>query len=934
MPKLNSNHSTKPPSSEKIGYPYSDIIDGLVCSTMRAQRYVIAHCKSGQPLAKIDHQQINRHFCWLSVLNKEGQNRHLVEAPAGMAPLATRSLRSKSSIPPELRNAFEEQQSVGWPHDALGEKQIPPAQKKYVQEDATRISALIIDSFKEFVELGTRADGATEPVTCFIKSPLSIIYDYLTVPDTPGTRAYALVACRNYLFRAFELVPDLDGKGNPSSFSVLAIEESLSHIWTSFRERYLSRGDDKLPPGSRGNVDGLIRHHLAMRKILFLRFQSEEECISYLSATQLAPLSPQSNSEAIDKHGKKKRSYKFEFTRPNRLNNLPEAGEIVNELWGLPIPLRGADIVFKGGLKFSGRQGLVMAIHGGPGAGKTSFALAFAAYLAPFGITSWFLTAEEIKKDLVDRVNGLMPDQVARLSFFPSDFRDYILFRKFDLPSGKGFRTLDEIEEGLMALAQELANDAEADTTNASFYIPRPCDSIVVLDGLHDLFAVEFSSARSDDSEKTSRLIRLYQLVEKLRSLHALVILTTGTAWAGDSTLDYLVDVAIRLSHESTDEYGQKPDRRFTLTKARHQLCAGGTHGLQIGGMKGVRLSPQINYQLEKQSHWRPRLPDTTQVLPGLCRARSLKSIGELMQLITTPDTANAGKNASYVDSPSSVSIYEGSHVFINGQGSGGKAALAMKLAISPSFKAASIESSLKTPPTRQRVLVVSFLYPADYYEHLLRRLRVIQQNEYRREKLAVSGPPPRLEVIHLYPGHLRPHDLFNRIEWELDAAELNADPYTCVVIDGIHNVFLQFPEIEKYGLFWPQLYSALRSRKVTTISTHTTLALPYQTWQQTSTKVDDNRSEPLRHALVQKTDFQFEVDPWPLSQFALNYETLPSEYAVLSDLFVVKTVSAIGQRLPRGHILWSREELELYDLPKHYFDQPSNETDGQLTLR
>ena len=156
----------------------------------------------------------------------------------------------------------------------------------------------------------------------------------------------------------------------------------------------------------------------------------------------------------------------------------------------------------------------------------------------------------------------------------------------------------------------------------------------------------------------------------------------------------------------------------------------------------------------------------------------------------------------------------------------------------------------------------------------------------------------------------------------------------TCVVIDGIHNVFLQFPEIEKYGLFWPQLYSALRSRKVTTISTHTTLALPYQTSQQNAAKVDDNRSEPLRHALVQKTDFQFEVDPWPLSQYGLDFEGLPSDYAVLSDLFVVKTVSAIGQRLPRGHVLWSREELELYDLPKQYFEQPLNEGDGQLPLR
>ena len=914
-------------------FPYSDILDGLVSSVMLAQRAVVMHYKLENSLSRFDHRQINLHFCWLSFATKSGENRHLVEAPDGMNPLGNKWLRNKTSIPLTLRNAFKECKFLDLEVDSNGTKIIPQDIKKYIQEEPTRISTLIINSFHELSDINEFSESHIQTKPIHIRSPLSIIYDFLTVPNAQGTRAYSLLACRNFLFRAFRLIPDLNGLGGSETFSVLEIENSLSHIWTSFRERYLSRGEDKLPPGSPGKIDGLIRHHLALREMLYLRFQSVEKCITYLEGAELVPANIFCNTSENESTNKK-RTYIFEFTRSKRLDSLPDAGEIVNELWGLPIPFRGADIIFKGGLKFSGRQGLIMAIHGGPGAGKTSFALALAAHVIPFGISSWFLSAEEYEKDLIDRMNGLIPDQISRLSFFPKDFQNFIKFTKFKLRDGYGARALNEIEEGLehLEIAMNAINDESEFASKEVFRLPQPCKAIIILDGLHDLFAVGFQKTEIGASQNTTQLERLYQLIEKLKDLHALVILTTGTAWAGDSTLDYLVDVAIRLSHESTDEYGKKPDRRFILTKARHQLCASGVHGLQIGGIKGVRLSPQINYQLEKLSHWRPRLPDKTHIRTGLCRARALKSIGELAKLASATDILESGRSASYIDSTSSVKIYEGSHIFLNGQGSGGKAALAMKLAISPTFKLLS-DNKIKIAPTQQRVLVVSFLYPADYYENLIRRLKLQQGNEYRGEKKPFIGQP-RLEVIHLYPGHLRPNDLFNRIEWELDAGELNADPYTCVVIDGIHNVFLQFPEIEKYSLFWPQIYSALRSRKITTITTHTTLALPNQNWQQPATLVDDNRSEPLRHALVQKTDFQFEIDSWMNSPFQPEWDKLPGEFSALSDLYVVKAISAIGQKIPRDHLLWSREELELYHLPKEYFDRYSSDQDYQLPLR
>jgi len=578
------------------------------------------------------------------------------------------------------------------------------------------------------------------------------------------------------------------------------------------------------------------------------------------------------------------------------LEKLPEVGGIINELWGLPIPIRGADTILRGGLKFSTRQGLVIAIHGGPGSGKTSLALALAAYIAPFGIETLYLTAEEIGTDLIERVAGLVPDEVKRLDFFPVRIESSIRFEHLPLSDEIGVDRLQVVEIALNELAAALKIEEAAGPT-ADFRVPKVCNSVIVLDGVHDLFAA--GSADSSNAHRADQISRLYRLIEILRGLRALVVVTTGINWAGDSALDYLVDMAIRLNFESVEDYGSKPDRRFTLSKARHQLCASGTHGFQIAGKQGVRFSPQINYQLDRRSFWKARLPNKEIVRTSLRRA--------------TQSSHEGAVRAGYVNSIHSVDVFDGSHIFLNGQGSGGKAALALRLALSP--VAARYHADDKHMFRREKILVISFLYPAEYYDHLHKRLETTLLKEYIdvAPKRRVNS---RLSVLHLYPGHLRPHNLYNRIEWELEAAEINGDPYTCVIIDGIHNVFLQFPEIERYSLFWPQMYSSLRSRSLTTISTHTTLALPYASNDgRLSSAIDDRRSEPLRHALIQKSDFQFEIDPWMSSPFR-DWGTSPEELLKYSNLYLFKVVSSLDQRLPTGYLLWNREDHNFSEFP------------------
>ena len=553
---------------------------------------------------------------------------------------------------------------------------------------------------------------------------------------------------------------------------------------------------------------------------------------------------------------------------PN-LRNLPELGEIVNELWGLPIPVRGADTIFRGGLKFPARRGLVCALHGGPGSGKTSLSLGLAAALAPFGIRTMYITAEEQAADLKSRTNGLVASEFRRLSFFPAADSEWLQIVELDRPGPKG-NMLRALGAQFDKIAEDIARwTAEADEEGGP---PLPCRTIVVLDGLHDL-------ARRCDNEAGTSQSELQAFIESCKRLEALVILTTGVEWESDRSIDYLVDVAMRLSLSTEAVYGTKPDRSISLTKARHQLCSPGAHGFQLSGQKGVRFTPQINYQLDRLAIWEPKLPDQLLYKRVLCRALPARQLARLEK----------SRPVEFEEVVGGTRIFARSNVFLNGQGSGGKAGLALKIAISPFFRVRD-ETLVDRP---EKVLIISFLYPREYYENLHERLKRTRQAEYRAEK----APSSRIEVIHLYPGFLKPSTLFNRVMWALDESELNGDPFTAVVVDGIHNVFIQFPEIERNQLFWPQLFSMLGLRNVSTIITHTLLSLDMGHQQRS---VDDSRSDPLRHALVQKTDFSFEIDPAPL---------LDGGAPPILNCFSVRTQSAIGQAYS-GHSFpyWHRD--------------------------
>lgn len=249
------------------------------------------------------------------------------------------------------------------------------------------------------------------------------------------------------------------------------------------------------------------------------------------------------------------------------------------------------------------------------------------------------------------------------------------------------------------------------------------------------------------------------------------------------------------------------------------------------------------------------------------------------------------------------VDIFDSSHVFINGEGPGNKAGLAMKIALGP----LSTSRGGKSIARRRKVLILSFLYAEEHYRRIFNQLRYVFRRELRGE--GDTDRAMSYEVVQLYPGHYRPEQLFNRIEWKIREAELSGDKFTGVIIDGIHNIHHQFPDIEAYPIFWPQMFALLRSRSHMIVTTNTTF--PGQEGERSYGAFSDNATiNTLLHSLVQKTDFRFHLSPiGVLGDFDAGNARV--DYSRPGgDLFWLRCDAAIAQRLPDNDIMWDRQEM------------------------
>lgn len=827
----------------------------------------------------------------------------------------------------------------------------------------TRASAIVQQMTRDCrdfrqADKATRTNELSLQVT--IPSPLAVAGRLLGDPHSEGSQTYALAALQEWIRELIE-----DAAEESIDLSYAAVADALTLITNRWKTSKPISADLR----NNGSTVVFLCNVLALRGIAAMRVDA-----GYLSdlaawsteAADSADVDPAFSSlpatRAMDARlaglwlGLRDATV-AEFIINPRVTELPSAGEMLNLVDSLPVPFEGGDTIFQGGIRLSPEKSLVATISGEFGSGKTLFGLSLAAALAPLGCRTLFLSCEESPQDITSRLIEAAPKAL---------FRNLPLFKALDVTDFR-LRTLNRSSEGpdlgWFAAAQlqikdvtEAANPSSAletllrDILNyAEIFkpwsspdsppLPRFARPVVIIDGLHQLFDAPETWDVFDSS--------LRSLIETCRSLGAIFLFSFAKEAEGLDRLEYLCDLIIEVERGGHDDPSDAPYRVFQLLKARRQPARTGAHIFHLKGDAGFRLKPSVDarvQEIKKQMWWSP-------------------TEREAIFLTSEPPAGFRPGPRGETASPA-LSVANHGQILVVGHGSSGKAGfglyilhrrwfdttmlvndrqrrlpMARALADLPKSKQVIAEANLPVRSEAQyletRVLVISFLYQQTYYDELTNKLSRRRtktdrpgggyDNVEALEPMEFAPLPDRLwtDTIELYPGMLSVEDFVAKIEKRLAAAERSGFPYTGVLVDGLHNVFVQFPQLEKDSAFWGMFYNVLRRRRVTVVTTHTEFAINAQGLnperrRPLSMSYDFDQAErkiaPLLSALISGADYLFDLSP--------AYESGAPQYLLTPR-------AMLGDNLGDRTFVWDKQRLQLDALPDVPRTRRSEERDA-----
>lgn len=772
-----------------------------------------------------------------------------------------------------------------------------------------RVLKLTLRAFKDAQRIN--ANGKT----VIIPSPLNIIYNLFIIPEDSYTAAYSINGCRNFLFEALQVSPCHPKKQGTEPNLVqlrqehrLFTEEDLATQFSDFEKfegqngrwpkdtlvdpKSFIHGNVRITESSDSNrrnvgietteIKCFLGHFLATKGIAHLWFKNGLEARWFLKF---------SANEQLFTIELRNRLRGVRFRRSERYSDFPEPGAIFNQVFGFPIPMKGADVVFFGGLKPSANGGLVISVSGGAGAGKTSFALGLANAYSGFGTPCFYISLEEEISDIKRRLTSLRPHAQNRLSFCPKK-NDWFSGEKIE-----GTVSIEDFTKDILSVAERL----EKINSGTDLIIPRVCPYIIVIDN-----TMELAEANGDRIEYK----KIEAFIETCRKLNSIVILLNPESVPEKLKIDYLIDIGVKLVHKYVDNEDEKPVRVFHLFKTRHQLSRQGSHIFHMSGPEGFRISPQIPSQIDRKERIRRNLSDQNRVIHTfnyLNDHRGEKGVATIDELkkISGENNLNRGRELF-------INLFPRTQILIHGYGSAGKAGLALKILLTPPVERGVRLADLgrekfEHQKYQRKVLIISFLYPEQYYEELVAIKKAKGLQGIISGVYGTDLPDPIIDYLVLYPGYLGPQDFLNKLTRKMDEADLRGEPFTGVLIDGLHNVFLQFEKLQDSSMVWPMFYSILSRYDVTVISTFTNFSLndklidsDQSKNQQVTQAIGDHMlmqkgMAPFLHALVKASDFYFFMEQHPIASGAKKY------------LLAVK--SAIGQHVPEEFLEWSREK-------------------------
>ena len=458
---------------------------------------------------------------------------------------------------------------------------------------------------------------------------------------------------------------------------------------------------------------------------------------------------------------------------PELFGEVPPFAALLKHAYAQPIGVPGLDQAMGGLLPAFGPSGkapgLVNFLVGPSGSGKTALSLAVARTLAQFGSSVRFVSAGESLLSLASKEAG--SSESAWWTAFGAETSGDLAI----LESKPQDALVEIVRRAERGFGGERGSGSRSPLSPA---FPR----VLVIDGAP--FVAKKGRGNAADLSGT---------LQGLRDAGICTFLTCSAEDAVAHQLEPLADNVLRLGFER-EPTGRHETRTLVVAKTRLQHGDRGRHVLRVGGRAGVTVSPSLH-----------------SVLRRLDRSEGLGKQG----LVHLPFKGARKSLAPRLVDPS--------HSLVFGLGSSGKAGFALGCLLSPRAKLETDvleKKDLTDWARRSRTLVVSFLYPESYYSDLAQR--ILQRGPHRE---ASAGGT--VETWALYPGFIDPETFVDELQRRIELAELQGRPFTGVLIDGIHNLLLEFPLLQADELLWPCVYRILRANRIATMSTFTFFDIP-----------------------------------------------------------------------------------------------------------
>ena len=679
------------------------------------------------------------------------------------------------------------------------------------EKKETRLAKILLENYKMVQDDSGRNLGVCIP------SPMSILYQILTVPEEPQSSAYALLFCRSLLFETFRVCPEhpLCPEGF-ASFNISDINQYLDTFHS------ITRIDQNISQSEKIPAQTMLAHFLAMKGFFYLRFGTIGR--NPVTGDRLQKLiSVREYLQSGNIEGTNRKDFEFHKFSTFEKDRFVEAASLMNELAGIPIPVRGAETVFQGGIRTDTNSNLVMRITGKSGSGKTSFALALCAVMSPFNTFSYYISLEEHPADLKNRLHSLIPEYLKKLSLYKTRKDPWFLPVKVPLERSGNLEVFRK--NYIDRIADLIEKKKKSEKFNS---LPVVCPFIIVIDSIRVLL-----------TGNGLKFEHLEEFIEKCRKLNAIIILISSYEEAFHHEIDYMVDLVIHLKHQGTDTQKEKPTRILQLSKTRHQISRPGSHVFHIS--RGLRISPQLPSQIDRKEKMVKPIPSDKSYIDFFGRYN--------------------------IKNKHQLKIWDKSLILLHGYGSSGKAGLSLSLLFAPLKPALSDDKNLNSRTSgliykeKRKVLVISLLYPEEYYDILADKILRKLYPDDKTQRAIRSEIRSDFKCLYFYSGYLTPEDFVSKILKKLDTAILEGDPFTGILFDGLHNVSLQFHKLQESDMVWPTLYSLLVKYHLTIVTTFTNFTIENKTPDSGADQEILLRGhKPLLHALVQATDYYFTV--------------------------------------------------------------------------